>query len=153
MILELYPIWSNGHNALWPLFSRLLVTFGLRNYHKFTYSFSLGRGFLFHLPNLWSFAFLHHITWLEAWLKAWSCEILLPKVTKPIPYPCLAKILRELGFLCLCSWEEFHKNWFWMVFVSWKLFMRFREACVGFVMFVFHELVKNLMRKVRVLKV
>ena len=31
------------------------------------------------------------------------------------------------------------------------MFMRFREACVGFVMFVFHELVKNLMRKVRVL--
>ena len=30
----------------------------------------------------------------------------------------------------------------YMVFVSWMLFMRFREACVGFVMFIFHELVK-----------
>ena len=30
----------------------------------------------------------------------------------------------------------------YMVFVPWMLFMRSREACVGFVMFVFHELVK-----------
>ena len=93
----------------------------------------------FHLVN---FAFLHHNHPLEAWLKAWSCEILLPKVTRTSSLLFTSQTLGVWWFISWCSWDGIFLGIGFEWFCSMKVVHEGFVSMLGFVISIFHEVVK-----------